>query len=326
MLNLEAIGEDLDKHGLGSWRKQLMALLIERTSPGAHGDLGKWIAAIDALPAATNPCLTGRTDRIEIRGPHLERADVEAVNAALMQLRPWRKGPFNIGQFEIDAEWRSDQKWDRLAPHLQDISGRRVLDVGCGNGYYALRMHLAGAAHVIGIDPTLLFVAQFAALQKLSAVEDVCVLPLRMEELPLEDAFFDTTFSMGVLYHRRNPWSHLSELRNSLRSGGELVLETLILPGDDESVLEPAGRYARMRNVWHLPTIAALKSWLTEAGFDGIRVADVTATTTSEQRTTAWMPFESLAEALHPSNAALTIEGLPAPTRVLIICEKASGA
>ena len=33
-------------------------------------------------------------------------------------LHPWRKGPFQIAEHEIDAEWRSDQKWDRIAPRV----------------------------------------------------------------------------------------------------------------------------------------------------------------------------------------------------------------
>lgn len=237
-----------------------------------------------------------------------------------MALTPWRKGPFRIQGIGLDTEWRSNLKWDRLHDQITPLGGRTILDVGCGNGYYACRMRAGDARLVVGIDPTLLFVCQFAALRKMSGIASVHVLPLRLHELPERSAIFDTTFSMGVLYHQRNPHDHLRQLRDTLRDGGELVLETLVLPGPRKQVLQPEDRYARMRNVWHLPTVKSLSEWLQDAGFQNIRVIDVNRTTTDEQRSTEWMPFESLAEALLPDDPMTTIEGLPAPTRAVVVC------
>src|SRR5690606_12968810 len=112
----------------------------------------------------------------------------------------------------------------------------------------------------------------------------VRMLPLRLHELP-PVAAFDTVFSMGVLYHQRAPLEHLAQLRGSLRPDGELVLETLILPGAGPEAQTPE-RYARMRNVWHLPTETLLHEWLAEAGFAGAKTIDISATTTLEQRRT----------------------------------------
>jgi tRNA (mo5U34)-methyltransferase len=170
-----------------------------------------------------------------------------------------------------------------------------------------------------GIDPTLLFVCQFLALKKMSGATSVHVLPLRLHELPSAPRSFDTTFSMGVLYHQRDPASHLMQLRDTLRPGGELVLETLILPGEDAFARTPENRYARMRNVWLLPSIKELTVWLERSGFKSIRVADSTRTTTHEQRSTEWMPFDSLQQALDPDDPTKTVEGWPAPLRIVII-------
>jgi tRNA (mo5U34)-methyltransferase len=74
------------------------------------------------------------------------------------------------------------------------------------------------------------------------------------------------------------------DLRNRLRSGGELVLETLVIKGEKGEVLVPEGRYARMRNVWFLPSCATLVSWMTRCGFIDIRVVDINQTSTEEQR------------------------------------------
>ena len=158
----------------------------------------------------------------------------------------------------IDAEWRSDLKWQRVEGAIESLAGRRVLDVGCGNGYYALRMADAGADAVLGIDPTLLYVMQFLAVTAHLPSRPVAVLPLRLHELPEACHAFDTTFSMGVLYHQRSPLDHLRQLRSTLRAGGQLVLETIFVPGEESYACTPADRYARMKNVWLLPTVSEL--------------------------------------------------------------------
>jgi tRNA (mo5U34)-methyltransferase len=320
VLNTEALFGDLDTIGLTTWRNALAPLLSERMADRAHGDLATWKGILAKLPAAKGEWAPADEDSVVIRQGGISAAESARLRALLLGLAPWRKGPFSIHGFHIDSEWRSDMKWNRIRHAIAPLQGRRVLDVGSGNGYYAFRMKLAGATTVIGIDPTTLFVCQFLALQKLSGATGIHVMPLRSNELPPVSKSFDTTFSMGVLYHQRDPARHLADLCDTLRPGGELVLETLIIPGDVPSVVEPADRYARMRNIWLVPSVPTLKSWLADAGLRNVRVIDISKTTVSEQRTTAWMPFESLAEALDPADTSLTIEGLPAPTRAVVTC------
>lgn len=224
----------------------------------------------------------------------------------------------------IDTEWRSDWKWDRVAPFLTDLHGRQVLDVGCGSGYHCWRMHGAGAARVIGIDPGLLFLFQFLAVKNYLTDVPVDLLPLRIEDLPPKLQAFDTTFSMGVLYHRRSPLDHLLELKDTLRNGGELVLETLVIDGPEGASLMPEDRYGQMRNVWFLPSCATLLRWLDRCGFVNARVVDVTATSTEEQRSTDWMRFNSLQDFLDPDDPKRTIEGYPGPLRATLIANKPS--
>ena len=320
MLNLESLFSDLDEIGLTSWRDVLTPLLLQRMSDDAHGDIARWKDILQQLPHANGESIGPDQDTVIVGVDDLSPERVEQIRRQLQGLMPWRKGPFRVHGIELDTEWRSDMKWNRIKNAIAPLDGRAVLDVGSGNGYYAFRMKNAGAARIIGIDPTTLFVCQFLALRQLSAAKNIHVLPLRLHELPAGAKSFDTTFSMGVLYHQRNPAEHLLQLRDTLRSGGELVLETLILPGQKPAVVQPENRYARMRNVWHLPTVPALTRWLEQAGFGDIRVADVSATTVDEQRTTPWMTFESLAESLDPNDSSRTIEGLPAPTRAVLTC------
>lgn len=320
MQSFAALFRDLDEIGLTSWQDTLTPLLRERQSDKAHGNLAQWRALLSELPVAEGRWTGPDRDAVVIGEAQIPVQEADRIEALLRGFIPWRKGPFDVHGIKLDAEWRSDMKWKRIKDSIAPLKGRNVLDVGCGNGYYAFRMKRAGAARIIGVDPTLLFVCQFLALKKMSGATNIHVLPLRLHELPTESRSFDTTFSMGVLYHQRDPASHLIELRETLRPGGELVLETLVLPGNESRVLQPEKRYARMRNVWHLPTISVLRNWLEEAGLLNIQVVDIAPTTVDEQRATSWMPFESLAEALNPVDSSLTIEGHPAPVRTVITC------
>lgn len=320
----EGLARRLDALGLTPWVETLGPALGNALAPGRHGDRPRWEAALEQLPALPEATvdLTGPAPRLACPRP-LSPGEQAALEAGLQGLRPWRKGPFDFFGVTVDAEWRSDWKWDRLAPHLK-LAGRRVLDVGCGNGYYARRLRGAGADAVVGVDPTLLFSCQSAAFDRYAPDPQWLLLPLPFEALPKAEPF-DVVMSMGVLYHRRDPLAHLSALAAQLAPGGQLVLETLVIPGDAQQVLVPPDRYARMRNVWFLPSVAALQRWLDRLGFDS-RCASLAATTPGEQRTTPWMPFESLREALAPDDQSITVEGLPAPCRALLVAEKRARA
>ena len=302
LLDEAALTTCLDELGLASWTDELQPLLGKRLSEQAHGDFARWRTVLETLKVTSD-------DQLERR------------RELLLALAPWRKGPFDLAGIRIDSEWRSNLKWDRLKDSITPLAGRNVLDVGSGNGYYVLRMREAGADCVIGVDPTLLYVMQFLAVQHFVGDAKAFVLPLRSDELPQRLNCFDTTFSMGVLYHQRSPVDHLLQLRETLRPGGELVLETLFVPGEESLACTPPERYARMRNVWLLPTIAELSTWLKRSGYRDLRVVDQSETTVDEQRSTEWMPFESLAQALDPDQPGRTIEGWPAPRRVIVVAK-----
>ena len=300
MIDYSSLWQCLSDLELDHWRQQCEPLLQERLSDTGHGDFKRWRQVVENLDS-------------------LEENHSATIRESLLSLSPWRKGPFQIGSVTIDSEWRSDLKWNRLKDSIAPLQSRNVLDVGCGNGYYALQMSSAGAQTVIGIDPTILYVMQFRAVSRFTDAKRVFVLPLRLHELPHRSRIFDTTFSMGVLYHQRSPIDHLRQLKSTLRPGGQLVLETLFMPGNESSACTPTDRYARMRNVWLLPTVAELTTWLQRSGFVDVEIIDKSVTTVDEQRSTEWMTFESLAEALDPADPSRTVEGWPAPRRVIAI-------
>lgn len=316
--NLPALIAQLRGTPLAAWAATLPDVLAEKLERG-HGDLTRWHAAVDALP--TLPVDTPDLQRaFQLNGAHTDEQR-STLEQALRGLIPWRKGPFHLFGVHVDTEWRSDWKWERVAPHL-NLTGRRVLDVGCGNGYYQWRMLGAGARAVVGVDPNWLFFCQFLAMKHFLPDLPAWHLPLALEELPEKLEGFDTVFSMGVLYHRRSPIDHLLALKDCLVRDGELVLETLVVEGDVNTVLVPEDRYAQMRNVWFLPSVPALELWLRRAGFTDVRCVDVSTTSVEEQRSTDWMRFQSLPEFLDPADHSRTVEGLPAPRRAVLLARK----
>ena len=314
----EALSSRWQDGPLSEWLALLPEQFNTGLSPARYGDLPRWREALGALPSLSATDIQLNSARVGMTG-QISADSHAALQAALMGLHPWRKGPFELCGLHIDTEWRSDWKWDRLADAIAPLGGRRVLDVGCGNGYHCWRMLGAGAAEVIGIDPTPLFILQFKAVQHYLQQPGIHVLPMTLEAMPEHLPVFDTVFSMGVLYHRRDPMEHLMSLKHKLAPGGQLVLETLVIEGDADALLEPNGRYARMGNVWQLPSAGLAARWLKQAGFSEVKIVDVGATSLEEQRRTAWMTFHSLKEFLDPEDPTLTIEGFPAPRRAILI-------
>lgn len=323
MIDFRSFFQAIEHNPLRDYADPLKRSLETHFTERLHGDFPHWMSHLQSLPDVTPSSmrLDGDSVRIGAREDLLDTTSQQLTDN-LKKFKPWRKGPFSLFDILIDTEWQSNRKWDRLLPHIQPLTGRLVLDIGCGNGYHCFRMRGAGAAFVLGVDPNQLNLVQFQIFKRYLPDEPVFVLPLTDEQLPVNFSLFDSVFSMGVMHHSRSPLKHLELLRNCLRPGGELVLESLVVEGDSNTVMVPADRYAQMRNIWFIPSPAALQGWLERIGFTEVRNVGVNRTSTDEQRTTAWMDFQSLKDFLHPNDVGLTVEGLPAPRRAILLARK----
>lgn len=299
---------------------------LSRAKGQVLGDGPRWHGAIERLRQyGPNPLSFDRSVAV-VGATSAPRDDVEQ---ALRELCPWRKGPFEVLGVHLDAEWRCDMKWDRVRRAVT-FEGKRVLDVGCGNGYYLLRALGAGAEAALGVDPTWLYVAQFAAIWAALAGADTLaprplpawVLPLGIEDVAGTALRADVVLSMGVLYHRKSPLEHLEQLRSALEPGGTLVLESLVVPGGEHTVLVPESRYAQMRNVWMIPSVDGLVRWCKRMGFTDVELADVSTTSSDEQRPSVFMNSLSLADFLDPNDSQLTVEGYPRPRRAIVVARR----
>lgn len=306
--HFERVWDSLDEKRLAPFIPELRETVRQKLAGRKQGDFPKWFRVLQSLPDL-------KVDRVELNSDAITVTGKGTIYDELRAMRPWRKGPFSLFGTEVKSEWQCSMKWDRLAPHLPSLENQRILDIGCGNGYYLLRMAAQKPKLLVGVEPVLLFLMQFLAVEKYTKT-NAHILPIGVDDLPEAMNTFDLVFSMGVLYHRRDPIGHLFHLKKMLHYGGLLVLETLVIIGEENECLVPRDRYARMRNVWFLPSVKMMTVMLKRAGFLDIVVINVSVTTFEEQRTTDWTFTQSLADYL-TEDGSKTVEGYPPPKRAI---------
>ena len=324
MFDFEKFYKQMTKCGLGKWNDSFEKI-IEKAINKPDGNIPNWMKSLSELPdIPTNKGIFVKDNAWITAAPlnQPSQEQIKQLKTALLKLSPWRKGPFDLCGVELDAEWRADIKWKYVREGISNLKDKVVLDLGCGNGYYMFRMAEQDPAMVLGIDTSRICWMQFEALQKYLNYNNIFYLPIGYEDMPESCEFFDTVFAMGILYHRKDPFDFLRSLKYLLKKGGELVLETMTVEGDERTVLVPEDRYAGMKNVWFFPSDKATVIWLKKAGFKNIKIVHKYATTIDEQRQTEWMTNESLKNWLDPNDFSKTIEGLPAPIRTIITCNR----
>lgn len=278
------------------------------------------LAAVAHLRAAQCDC-SGAVVRIG------DAAEIGADDHALLRqtlraFMPWRKGPFSVFGIEIDAEWRSERKWQRLLPELPGLEGAVVADIGSNNGYYMFRMAAHRPALVLGFEPFVQHYYAFHLLNGFAGLETLRTELLGMEDLGLFPTCFDVIFCLGVLYHRPSPLAALRDLARALRPGGTLLLESQAIPGEEPLALFPEKTYAKVPGTWFVPTASCLHNWLVRSGFQEVRLFCRHPMSGEEQRRTEWMRFESYQDFIDKQDPSRTIEGYPAPWRVFFTARK----
>lgn len=249
--------------------------------------------------------------------PH--NAPLDELQGILRSLISWRVGPYRLGEVTIDSEWRSFLKWDRISPLLRACSGMRIADVGCSNGYFMYKLAALDPELVVGFDPIERCWLQFALLQSILNVPRLAFVPMGILSLDSFRDFFDVVLCMGVLYHQRDHALAVRRLYEATKSGGRVVLESIVVDREEALVITPPDRYAKMRNAWTIPSPSHLERLFKNAGFKDVAVHRFGPLTIEEQRSTELAPFESLADFLDPKDPSRTIEGHPAPHTAAVV-------
>ena len=123
-------------------------------------------------------------------------------------------------------------KWLDIAPHIpQDLTGWRVLDVGCNAGFYSFELARRGAS-VLAIDVEALYLKQARwAAGVLGLERQVEFRHMGVYEVAQLQESFDLVWFMGVFYHLRYPLLALDVLAQKTRR--LLMFQTLTLPGEE---------------------------------------------------------------------------------------------
>jgi tRNA (mo5U34)-methyltransferase len=271
--------------------------------------------AIASLPPFEN-VETSFGDRVRVTIPELSRDHAEQIERTARLMLPWRKGPFQINDLFIDSEWQSQIKYNLLEPHF-DLKEKIVGDIGCNNGYYLFRMLTHQPKKLVGFDPSAIYYSQFQFIDHFIR-SGITYELLGVEHVAFYEHKFDVLFCLGVLYHRADPVGMLKSLFKGLNKGGELILDTFMIDGEDEICLTPRERYSKIPNIYFVPTVKALENWCLRAGFERVEVLEIKKTDLTEQRKTEWINTQSLEDFLDPNDPDKTVEGYPAPKRVYI--------
>jgi tRNA (mo5U34)-methyltransferase len=262
-------------------------------------------------------------DTVRIGRPDdISDQDRTLVYSVLRSFMPWRKGPFTVFGINIDAEWRSERKWNRLLPKMPSLKNKVVADIGCNNGYYMFRAADHQPQLVLGFEPYVQHYYTFRTLNGFAGQENLEIDLLGVEQAHLFPECFDVIFLLGIIYHRPSPIETLRDILTALKPGGTLLLESQAIPGEEPVALFPEKTYAKVPGSWFIPTGVCLVNWLKRTGFRNIRLFCSHAMSSAEQRRTDWMNFESYEDFIDKNHSELTIEKYPAPWRVFIKAEK----
>ncbi|HEV3162879.1 MAG TPA: class I SAM-dependent methyltransferase, partial [Isosphaeraceae bacterium] len=105
-----------------------------------------------------------------------------------------------------------------IEPH--DLTGKLVLDAGCGGGRYS-RLVAQHGARVVGVD---LSAAVEKAATLCAGFPDVQIVQADLLNLPLAEEAFDLVFSIGVLHHSPDPRRAFAQVAARVRPGGQLAI------------------------------------------------------------------------------------------------------
>lgn len=299
--------------------KKIFELRAEKESLRLDPKLATFRQASESAPLISTNHFDFSSDKVTIGKPdELSSADNEALLESLRSFIPWKKGPFSVFGIDIDAEWRSDLKWNRILAHKKSLQGKVVADIGCHNGYYMYRMLSENPKLVVGFEPFARHLFAFELLQKYAPTEQLFFELLGVEQIDLFEQLFDSVFCLGILYHHISPIEILRKIRSSLKPGGELIVDCQGISGSESMALMPKGKYAGAKGVWWVPTESCLVHWLSRAMFRNIQVFYAEKLSPEEQRSTEWAPIESLSSFLDPSDQNRTVENYPAPWRFYV--------
>jgi SAM-dependent methyltransferase len=181
-------------------------------------------------------------------------------------------GPFRQDGFLEDQYLEIAGLFDKWNWWPRDMKGLRVADVGCFTGGLSVLMAGRGAEQVYAVDEVPEHLAQCAFLGEtfgVDGIETIEASAFRLGER-IEAGSLDIVLLSGVLYHMSDMLVGLLGLRELLKPGGLLLIETTGVE-DNKRSFANFGRYCG--GMWWQPSGLCIKDMCEYMGFDGAEVS-----------------------------------------------------
>lgn len=183
-------------------------------------------------------------------------------------------------------------EWARLRSFLPNLTGARVIDLGCGMGWYCRWMRENGAASVRGIDLSQNMLNRASEMDALGGLEGISYERADLDDLEVQKALFpesdngtiDVVFSSLAVHYLSNLRQLVSAVHRILKAGGVFVFSAehpiFTAPSTPGIVEIPdPKREGGVRRVWPLDGYQVEGLRITDWLADGIRKYHRTTTT-----------------------------------------------
>lgn len=175
------------------------------------------------------------------------RSNLEAALAALFDASPpWHHRIEVAGvPTKTTSAWGEPLEhpgplWEVIEPHLGDLRGRRVLDVGCNDGFFLFAARRKGAAEVLGVEADGHHYQHAALVNELLDLGGIEVRNMSAYDLDDSLGSFDTTLLLGLIYHLKNPLGVLEKIAAMTTS--RMILDTAVRNSAEDLAARAEGR------------------------------------------------------------------------------------
>ena len=239
---------------------------------------------------------------LEFKGVEWTREKILAVRDLLS---PWNHNialPHGVYTAACDDYYPAHQEIMRVVRERlgSNFSGRRIVDIGCLEGYFSIECALQGA-EVLGIDGKLLNVRKCEFVRSVLGVERATfALGDAMNVTRESSGRFDAVLALGLLYHLDDPYTFLANV--AALCTGFAVIDTHVALEDQPERIKGGS--------WR-PDLSELRTFT----FDGRRyegrlfrefptgtardVKDLSPTASLENELSVWLTEDSLVRMLH---------------------------
>lgn len=150
-----------------------------------------------------------------------------------------------------------------------DLSGKRILDIGCADGFYSIEFSRRGALEVVAVDPWRKHIERIAWLKEHFGLPNITPVVGGIEQMTVEEiGKFDVVFMLGLLYHLKDP---LTGIEAVSKLSNELYLESISIFDEENSYLylKPPQESVHHISKW-IPTTRCIRDMLKMVGFSSI--------------------------------------------------------